>query len=103
MAYQTGTIGPITYSQDNSGTDSDITTNVQYTPQEYGAPEGAQILPGVSQSVHVFRGKAYVQDLLIGQDTITFQVYTQAANDGLFGWHSGSISVSTAFQWFFED
>jgi multidrug efflux pump subunit AcrA (membrane-fusion protein) len=99
MPYQTGTVGPITYSQDNSGNPDDITTALTYTPQEYGAPQGAQIMPGVSQSVHVFRGKAYVENLIIGQDSITFQVYTQAANDGLFGWHSGSITVSTTFQW----
>jgi hypothetical protein len=59
-------------------------------------------MPGVSQSVHVFRGKAYVENLEIGQDAINFQVYTQAANDGPFGWHSGSITVATSFQWFLE-
>jgi hypothetical protein len=102
MAYASGTIGPIVYSQDNSGTDNDIVTDIQYTAQEYGAPVGAQIRPPVGQGVHVTRGSAHVQNLVIGADSITFQVYTQAANDGLFGWHSGSITVSTNFQWFTE-
>jgi hypothetical protein len=100
MAHQSGTVGPVTYSQDNSGVHTDTTTQIEYTPQQFGASATAQIIPGtVQQSYTVFRGLAYVQDVNITQGSITFQVYTQAADDGLFGHHSGSITVSTSFQW----
>jgi hypothetical protein len=100
MAYQSGLVGPISYHQDNSGTNTDITTGQVYTPQQFGAPATAQIIPGtVNQSVYVSRGKAYLQDVNINEEAITFQVYTQAADDGFFGHHSGSITVDTAFQW----
>ena len=101
MAYQSGTVGPITYSQDNSGVATDTTTGIQYTPEQFGAPAGAQIITGtINQGYIVFRGKAYVQDLVEAPDAVSFQVYTQAADDGLFGHHSGSIAVATTFQWF---
>ncbi len=102
MGYQTGTIGPITYPQDNSGNPNDMDNTVTYTPEEYGAPPGAQIMTAsVQVSPWVIRGKAYVHNETITADTIQFQVYTQAANDGLFGWHSGSIVVTTTFQWYY--
>lgn len=103
MAFQTGLAGPITYHQDNSGVKTDTTTPLQYTPQQFGAPEEAQIITGtVNQAYTVFRGLAYVENLVIQSGGITCQVYTQAADDGLFGHHSGSITVATSFQWFLE-
>ncbi len=100
MAYQSGLVGPVTYSQDNSGVNTDTTTRIEYTPQQFGAPATAQIIAGtVNQSYYVSRGLAYVQDVEITPISITFQVYTQAAADGLFGHHSGSITVGTSFQW----
>jgi hypothetical protein len=51
MTFQTGPVGPITYSQDNSGVATDTTTQIEYTPQQFGAPTTAQIIPGsVDQS-----------------------------------------------------
>lgn len=104
MAYQTGLVGPISYHQDNSGVRTDTTTQQDYTPQQFGAPATAQIIPGtVNQSYYVSRGSAYVQNLNITANSITFQVFTEAANDGLFGHHSGAITVDTAFQWFSDE
>jgi hypothetical protein len=100
MAYQSGLVGPIVYKQDNSGVNTDTTTQEVYTPQQFGAPATAQIIPGtVQQSYWVSRGLAYVQDVNITQESIAFQVYTQAADDGWFGHHSGAITVGTSFQW----
>src|SRR5436309_2490912 len=100
MAYQTGTVGPITYSQDNSGVATDTITQIVFTPQQFGAPATAQIVPAsVSQSYAVSRGMAYVQDVNITPNSITFQVYTQAAGGFLIGHHSGHIDVTTSFQW----
>ncbi len=103
MGYQTGTIGPITYSQDNSGANTDTDTAVNYTPEQFGAPPGAQIIPGqVQQTRQVTRGTAYVHNLTVTADAISFDVFTQAANDSwFFGWHSGAINVSTAFTWYY--
>jgi hypothetical protein len=98
--YQSGLVGPISYYQDNSGVNTDTTTSIVYTPQQFGAPATAQIIPAtVNQSYYVSRGKAYVQDLNINEESITFQVYTQAADNGWFGHHSGAITVNTSFQW----
>lgn len=100
MTFQSGLVGPITYYQDNSGVKTDTTTPIEYTPQQFGAPATAQIITGtLNQSYWVSRGTAYVQDLNITPDSITFQVYTQAADNGLFGHHSGAITVATSFQW----
>jgi hypothetical protein len=100
MAYQTGLVGPISYHQDNSGVATDTTTQIEFTPQQFGAPATAQIITAtVNQSYYVSRGMAYAQDLNITGNSITFQVYTQAAWDGLFGHHSGAITVDTSFQW----
>jgi hypothetical protein len=101
MGYQTGTVGPIVYNQDNSGDNTDTDTPVNYKPDQFGAPPGAQIIAGltaITKSVH--RGEAYVHNEINDAEGISFMVYTQAANDGLFGWHSGSITVSTTFQWY---
>jgi hypothetical protein len=104
MAYRSEMVGPIVYSQDNSGVNTDTTTPIEYRPEQYGAPFGAQIIPGsVSQSYAVSRGLAYVQNVRITQANITFDVYTQAAGGFPFGHHSGSIAVTTSFVWFFED
>jgi hypothetical protein len=46
MGYQTGTVGPITHSQDNSGNANDINTPINYTPEQFCAPPGAQITAG---------------------------------------------------------
>jgi hypothetical protein len=101
MGYQTGTVGPITYSQDNSGNNTDTDTAVNYTPEQFGAPPGAQIITGTVQiNQYVSRGKAYVHNETITADAVSYDVYTQAANDGWFGWHSGSITVNTTFQWY---
>jgi hypothetical protein len=100
MGYQTGTIGPISFYQDNSGDSNDMDTTVTYTPEMYGAPPGAQIMTAsVQVSPYVIRGKAYVHNESVSADSVQFEVYTQAANDGWFGWHSGSIVVTTTFQW----
>ncbi|SDK59315.1 hypothetical protein [Arthrobacter sp. ok362] len=103
MAYQSGLVGPIVYNQDNSGVRTDTDTNIVFTPQEFGAPAGAQIIPPtVNQSYTVSRGQAYVHNLVIEANAIVFQVFTQAADDGLFGHHSGAISVGTSFQWYLD-
>jgi hypothetical protein len=100
MPYQSGLVGPISYHQDNSEVNTDTDTPIVFTPQQFGAPATAQIIPAtVNQSYYVSRGQAYVQGLNITEESITFQVYTQAASDGLFGHHSGAITVDTAFQW----
>lgn len=103
MGFQTGTIGPIPYSQDNSGNKTDTDTPINYTPEQFGAPPGAQIIAGtVHQNQHVSRGTAYVHNLTIGPDGISFDVFTQAANDSIFfGWHSGAIDVTTTFMWYY--
>ena len=102
MGYQTGTVGPIAFSQDNSGVATDTDRPVNYKPDQFGAPPGAQIITGTVQiNQSVYRGKAYVHDETITPEGISFMVYTQAANDGLFGWHSGSITVTTSFQWYY--
>jgi hypothetical protein len=104
MPYQYGTIGPIDYAQDNSGVRDDTRQTIIYTPEQYGAPPGAQIIPGtVQQQVSVSRGLAYIENLRIRDREILFDVFTQAANDSwFFGWHSGSIVVSTSFTWFYS-
>ncbi len=75
MAFQTGLVGPISYHQDNSGVKDDTNTPIRYDPQQFGAPAGAQIIPGtVNQSYYVSRGLAYVQNVNIQEVEITFQV-----------------------------
>ena len=90
MAFQSGVVDPIAYHRDNSGVNTDTTTPISYTPQEFGAPLGARIITGtVDQSYSVTRGTAYVTNLVIQESGISFEVYTQAAGGGLFGHHSG--------------
>lgn len=103
MGYQTGTVGPITYSQDNSGNANDTDTPINYKPDQFGAPPGAQIITGTVQTnQYVSRGKAYVHNEDVTPEGISFMVYTQAANDSwLFGWHSGAITVTVSFQWYY--
>jgi hypothetical protein len=103
MGYQTGTIGPITYHQDNSGVRTDTDTAITYTPEQFGAPPGAHIITGlVQQQSSVTRGSAYVHNLTVTDNVISFNVFTQAANDSwFFGWHSGAIDVSTSFTWYY--
>jgi hypothetical protein len=102
VGYQTGTIGPIVYNQDNSGTNADITTPINYKPEMFGAPAGSEIIVAtVGQRVHISRGTASVQAFSSTPEGISFNVYTQAAGHSWFwGWHSGVISVSTTFQWY---
>ena len=101
MAYQSGQIGPLTVSQDNSGDPNDTNTTVNYTPDMFGLPLGAQFIAGlITQAVHVFRGDAQVQNLVKAPDAVSFNVFTQAADDGIFGHHSGSISVVTTIPWY---
>jgi hypothetical protein len=104
MAFRSEVAGPIVYNQDNSGVNTDTTTPIEYRPEQFGAPDGALIIPGsVAQGYTVSRGLAYVQDVRITEANITFDVYTQAAGGFPFGHHSGSISVSTSFIWYLED
>jgi hypothetical protein len=50
----------------------------------------------------VSRGTAYVHNKVVTAEGISFMVYTQAANDSwFFGWHSGAITVTTSFQWYY--
>jgi hypothetical protein len=49
MGYQTGTVGPIVCSQDNSGVNTDTDTSINYKPDQFGAPPGAQIIAGTVQ------------------------------------------------------
>src|SRR3954451_22833495 len=101
MSFQSQMVGPIVYSQDNSGVSTDTTTPIEYRPEQFGAPDGAQIIPGtVTQAYSVFRGLAFVQNVRITQANITFDVFSQAAGGFPFGHHSGSIAVSTSFTWF---
>jgi len=101
QGFRTEVVGPIVYSQDNSGVNTDTTTPIEYRPEQFGAPDGAQIIAGtVAQGYTVSRGLAYVQNVRITQSNITFDVYTQAAGGFPFGHHSGAITVSTSFQWF---
>lgn len=104
MAFQTGSVGPIVYTQDNSGVETDTTTTIEYRPEQFGAPDAARIIPGtVTQGYTVFRGWAYAANVKISETAINFEVFTQAAGGFPFGHHSGSIAVSTAFTWFVED
>jgi hypothetical protein len=103
LAYQTGIVGPLTYHQNNSGVSTDTDTDIRYTPQEFGAPAGAQIITGtVDQNYNVSRGTAYVHNLVIEANAVIFQVFTQTVDNGLFGHHSGEITVDTTFQWYTE-
>jgi hypothetical protein len=104
MGYQTGTVGPISYPQDNSGNANDIDNTIIYTPEQWGAPQGSQIIPGTVQiTQYVSRGLAYVHNETVSPAAIQFDVYTQAANDSwFFGHHSGAITVATSFQWFYN-
>jgi hypothetical protein len=103
MAYQSGMVGPIVYHQDNSGVSTDTTTSIEYRPEQYGAPRGARIIPAtVMQGYTVFRGLAYVRNVRITEAGIAFEVFTEAAGGFPFGHHSGSISVSTSFQWYLD-
>jgi hypothetical protein len=103
MPYQTGRVGPIDHHQDNSGNRTDTDRTITYTPEQFGAPPGARIVTGiVDQQVSVSRGLAYVHNLTVTDDAISFNVFTQAANDSwFFGWHSGAITVSTSFTWYY--
>ena len=80
------------------------TRRSRYTPEQFGAPPGAQIIPGlVQQQVWVMRGLAYVENLRITEHEISFDVFTQAANESwFFGWRSGSIAVTTSFTWYYS-
>jgi hypothetical protein len=100
MGYHSGQIGPIAFHQDNSGTDHDMTSPLVYTPEMFGAPPGSQIVtPLVSQGVHLSRGSGAVRNFSVSADAISFLVWTQAADNGLFGHHSGCIDVTTGFSW----
>jgi hypothetical protein len=102
MPVSRGIVGPIVYKQgDNTGeqTGPEIMTLVKYTPQEFGAPEGAQVLPesviiGVQGSENVGR----IQNVDIQADSVSFQVCTRRSK--FPGEHcDGEISVSTTFEW----
>src|SRR5690348_16982565 len=104
MAYQHGFANPDPYAQDNSGVAEDTTTTIEYTPEQFGAPDGARIMDGsVHQQISVQRGPAEVRNLKITETSVTFDVWTAAAGGFPFGHHSGWISVTTSFQWYFED
>ncbi len=104
MPYRTATVGPIVYNQDNSGVNTDTTTLIEFRPEQFGAPDSAKIIPAsVDQEYTVSRGLAYVQNVRITEANIIFEVFTQAAGGFPFGHHSGSIAVSTSFQWYSEE
>ena len=103
MGYQTGTIGPVIYTQDNTGNATDTDTPLNYKPEQFGAPPGAQIITAsVSVTQSVGRGTAYVHNENVTPEGISLMVFTQAAGSSWFwGWHSGQITVSTTFQWYY--
>jgi len=103
MGYETGTVGPLTYIQNNSGVSSDTDTHIVYTPEMFGAPPGAQIVGTVDmkQKYTGEGGAASVHNEEISPDEISFWVYTQAAGGFPFGHHSGGITVTTTFQWYY--
>jgi hypothetical protein len=103
MPFQTGTVGPINYDQSNSGNPTDTTTAISYTPQQFGAPEGARIIVGtVEIPYEVTRGLAYIEDLVKTEESISFNVFTQAAGGFPIGHHSGEIHVHTTFSWYLQ-
>jgi hypothetical protein len=100
MLYQTGTVDQ-TYQQDNSGTPTDITENISYTPQQFGAPEGAKVIEGtVFVAPYVRHGNAWITDRNVTGDTVQFVAHTEAAGGFPFGHHSSAIEVHTTFQWY---
>lgn len=107
MPFQTGFVGPPQlppYHQSNSGVAEDTDTHIRYTPQQFGAPDGAQIIVGtVHQQYYVAQGQAYVHNLRVNETGVEFDVFTQAAGGFPFGHHSGEIYVTTTFTWFLED
>jgi hypothetical protein len=103
MGIQTGSVGPIEYHQSNSGVDTPTTTDINYTPQQFGAPAAGRIITGtVCQDYRVTQGTAYVQNLVIQEPSITFQVHTEPAGGFPVGRHSGEIFVNTSFTWYVE-
>src|SRR5262245_5112205 len=102
MGYQWGWSGYLTYHQDNSAYTTDQTTTITYTPADVGAPPGAVIQTGLYNiDGHVVRGNAAVTNpIMVTPEKISFVVWTQAADNGLFGHHSGEIVVTTWFAWF---
>ena len=105
MAYHEGSTASefpngITYDQNNTGSASDITTAIQYTPQMFGGPASAQIITGLTRQKVTTHGGAAVQNYTNEPDGISFDVWTQAADSGILGHHSGSITVITEFSWY---
>jgi hypothetical protein len=101
---QTRMVGPLIYLQMNAGAAEDLTTNIEYRPEQYGAPDGARIVPStVILQYTVHRGTAYVQNVNITESAIDFEVYTQALSGLPFTGTDGAITVSTSFQWHFND
>jgi hypothetical protein len=98
--YQSGYVEQ-DYNQDNSGTANDTTTVVQYVPEQFGAPHGAQIIVGsATVSPHVYRGAAQINWVNKAPNAISFEVWTQAAGGFIFGHHSGGIDIHTSFTWY---
>lgn len=107
MPFQSGFIGPsstpplLPYHQTNSGVADDTDTHIRYTPQQFGAPDGATIITS-NQQYSVAQGLAYVHNVRVDPTGIEFDVFTQAAGGFPFGHHSGDITVSTTFTWALE-
>jgi len=95
MPYQTGFVGPPLlqpYQQSNSGVAEDKDIHITYTPQQFGAPDGAQIITGtINQQYYVTQGLAYVHNLRVDPTVVEFDVFTQAAGGFPIGHHSGDI------------
>ena len=97
--YPRGFVGPLHYHQSNFGVETDTDTIVTYTSTELGGPGGAIIPTSVHQHYTVSRGTAYVSDLTIHGESISFHVFTQAAGAEDSGRRSGEIDVYTSFAW----
>jgi hypothetical protein len=91
MGYQWGWSGYLTYHQDNSEYTTDQTNTVTYAPADVGAPAGAVIQTGLYNiAPRIDRGNAGVLNpVVVSPEEISFPVWTQAADNGLFGHHSG--------------
>jgi hypothetical protein len=100
MPYQTGTVDQ-SYLQDNGGCPNDLTENVSYTPEQFGAPGGAKIIEGtVLVTPEVLHGNAWISDKNVTGDIVQFVAHTEAAGGFPFGHHSSAIKVHTMFQWY---
>lgn len=86
-----------TVTLDASGYRDDRTQPYSITPPVPGAvidDSTVQVIP------HVERGNAEVQDEVIGEFSVNFTLWAQAAGGFPIGHHSGRITVDVTFQYF---